>query len=144
MTYGESVPGDMPDAPQTESDRNLFLRLQIREAVERELMNQLAPLRTTVQTYIGRTDQLNRDYGALRAMVDDLRAVINGDPALGIKGLLATVDDIKSALAKQTDTLKNQGIYIRVGFATLIALGMLDNERIVKFLGSILSAMIGQ
>lgn len=139
---------DPNDGASVQSD---YLRLVIREAVEREVAAQVASIKQQQQINLGELRTINQTIGALTGRLDDINAIVRGDEALGIKGLIKTVDEIGVRLAEyskqlddQSDKLRDLGIYVRVGFAVLIALGLFDNDRIIGFLGSILrSAGIG-
>lgn len=119
---------------------NDYLRLLVREAVEREMVNQIAPIRTQQQINAGSIRQLNQDYGTIKNQIEDLAAIVRGDEKLGIKGLMATVRDISAKLEEYNTKLTSLNVYIRVGFLILIALGLIDNETVTRFLGAFLRA----
>lgn len=116
------------------------LRLMIRDAVEREIINITAPLRQQLQITDGILKQLNRDYGALTRDLDELNSVVRGDPELGITGLMSTVRSMNDQLKASEKKLNDLSVYIRVGFAIVISLGLIDNERVASFFVAIVRA----
>lgn len=119
---------------------NDYLRLLVREAVERESVNLIAPIRTQQQVNAAGIRQLNQDYGRIDDAVKDLAAIVRGDDKLGIPGLMKTVSDISKKLSEYNNKLDDLTIYIRVGFAVLVVLGIIDNERLSTFIAAILKA----
>lgn len=119
---------------------NDYLRLLVREAVERDTVNLIAPIRTQQQINASSIRQLNQDYGRIDEAVKDLAAIVRGDDKLGIPGLMKTVADISTKLTAYNNKLDDLTIYIRVGFAVLVVLGIIDNERLTTFLSAILKA----
>lgn len=70
-----------------------FLRLMIREAVEREVAAAIGPLRTQVQVQDGKLTQFNRDITSLLIQCGDLDELVRGNPKQNLIGL---ADQIKS------------------------------------------------
>lgn len=83
---------------------NNILRLLIREAVERELANNLAPLRTQLQVQDGTLKQFNRDLIGMLGRVEDLDALVRGNPRQNLIGLAEQMKAQNSLLAE----LRNQ------------------------------------
>ena len=66
---------------------NNILRLLIREAVEREVANVVAPLRTAQQVQDGMLRQFNRDVATLQNQCGDLDELVRGNPKQNLIGL---------------------------------------------------------
>jgi hypothetical protein len=98
-----------------DDDRRL-LRELVTDAVAHEFAQQVGPLRERIQIIGGRVDQLNRDYGALRNMVQRHEQVIAGDPTIGMAGLVKQVSELASAvetLNENIDAWRNQALGLR-------------------------------
>lgn len=128
---------------------NNILRLLIREAVERETANVVAPLRTGQQVLDGIIKQFNRDVTLLQTQFFDLDELVRGNPKQNLIGLAEQINAIRSELAteikglrekldeadKKRDALINQWRGARYA---LIALGIITGLPYLDRLGQIL------
>jgi len=73
-----------------------FLRLMIREAVERETSTVIATFRTQLQVQDGKLTQFNRDITSLMIQCGDLDELVRGNPKQNLIGL---ADQIKASNA---------------------------------------------
>lgn len=83
---------------------NNILRLIIREAVEREVATNLAPLRTQQQVQDGMLKQFNRDVLLVQAQCGDLDELVRGNPKQNLVGLAEQIRTQNGIL----NTLQNQ------------------------------------
>src|ERR1051325_1169064 len=78
---------------QPADDHNAVLRYLIREAVEREWTNSIAPVRSEQQIQAGMLKQFNRDVIVLQQMFGDLDELVRGNPKQNLVGLAQQIQD---------------------------------------------------
>lgn len=100
----------MTDQAQQPIDSNI-LRLLIREAVEREVANVVAPLRTAQQVQDGKITQFNKDVTQALLQLGDLDELVRGNPKQNLIGLAeqikaqnTLINDVKTKLDKAEQT----------------------------------------
>lgn len=127
---------------------NVVLRYTIREAVEREAVNMIAPIRQQQQINLGRIQQTERDVSALQHTLTELNAIIHGNAQLGIPGIMVTVkklsdhiDEINDRLDTTNKKIGDMTTYLRLGFIVLTALGIFDDDRFIKFAINVFKAI---
>jgi hypothetical protein len=87
----------MNEAPA--QPNNDMLRFLIREAVEREIVNRVGPLNSSIQIVSGKADQLNRDYGAVQRQIEELSNIVKGNPTLNLVGLAQQILETRKAIS---------------------------------------------
>lgn len=88
---------------------NNILRLLIREAVEREVTNIVAPLRTAQQVQDGKLNQFNRDVTQALLQLGDLDELVRGNPKQNLIGLAEQIAR-QNVLITETDRKLTQAI----------------------------------
>lgn len=143
---------------QQMTDPNLLaanerLRDLIVTAVDREIELHVAPMRQRVQYLEGQYRESLRLIGKQGEQIETLQAIVRGDSALGLSGLVETVQTLSTnvaALVKRIDTRdqaekeekQRLNDYLRAGkwvAGVLLALGVLDNTVIQSVISTILT-----
>lgn len=123
---------------------NMQLRFLIRDAAEREVkialapyLNDVAGARQEAQVARGMAQQLNRDYTALGLRIEDCEEVLQGNSSKGLKGLVATVGDIKKTL----DEFTHNARVLKYLLGALIALGVFDAIGVTGWLRQVIGVL---
>lgn len=127
---------------------NELLRFLISEAVQREVLNVVAPLRSQIQVLDGKQTQFNRDIGSYASTVEELNELVRGNPKQNLVGLAdqikqqnVLIADINTKLAtaeRDRSALRNQLQGAKYALSALaIVTGIGNFESIGRLLGSI-------
>jgi phosphoglycerate-specific signal transduction histidine kinase len=84
--------------PTFDEEQLNSMRRMISQAVENEFSNQSASAKNKYQIDQLNLDMLKRDFASMKETVNDLKEVVLGNEALGIRGLLKQVHDLDSSL----------------------------------------------
>lgn len=134
----------MTDVQQQASVPNEILRMMIREAVEREVANQIASFRQQQQINEGSIRQLNRDSINITRSLEELNGIVRGNPSINLEGLLDRMKKIDNKVGEMVGRLdqiddrwsaiENQ---VRGARKVLYILGALASVPLLQLLGRV-------
>lgn len=104
MTYPDAMPNSDDTQANVAFTQQQILRYVVKEAVDREVGIQVAPLNNHIQILQGQLKQFDKDVGALTYNLTELRNVVLGNEALGIRGVSRQINEV----AAKVDTLIDQ------------------------------------
>lgn len=104
----------MSDQQSSNIDSNI-LRMMINDAVQRQIVNEIAPIRTQQQIQEGVWKQLNRDLQAANSLFRELDELVRGNPKQNLIGLAEQIHTqneqillTRRELSKAIDNVKAQ------------------------------------
>lgn len=128
MTYHN----DVESSEMREDEQNAqgvtqqqLLRYVVKDAVDREVGLQVAPLRSSIQIFDGKLTQFDKELSAITVGNNELRNIVLGNEALGITGFQRQIRDISAKmdlLIDQRDAIFNQMKGIKWGLGVIAAL----------------------
>lgn len=95
-----------PNDSTLNDPQNTVLRYLIRDAVEREITTQLAPLKNQIQIIDANLRETQKDIGKVTNAANQLTAVVFGDDITDTQGLLRDVRSITNKLNSWENQLK--------------------------------------
>lgn len=111
----QSSNDEMPNSEEQLSggqiSQQTILRYVVKDAVDREVGLQVAPVLNRQQVFDGQLRVFNQELGALSQSVSELRNVVLGNEQLGIIGVqrqITKMDDKLNTLIDQKEALENQ------------------------------------
>lgn len=114
----------------------------IREAVEREVANQVASFRQQQQINEGSIRQLNRETVNLQRSVGDLDGIVRGNPSINLEGMLdrmKKIDNKVGEMVTRLDAIDDKWLaiqnQIRGARKVLYVLGALASVPALQILG---------
>lgn len=127
MTYSNDVESSEmhEDEKAAGITQQQLLRYVVKDAVDREVGIQIAPLRSSIQIFDGQMKQFDKELSAIAIGNNELRNIVLGNEALGITGFQRQIRDVVGkldVLIDQRDAIFNQMKGIKVGLGVIAAL----------------------
>lgn len=151
MTYSNDVgSSEMHHDDEQQSSSGVtqqqLLRYVVKDAVDREVGLQVAPLRSSIQIFDGQLKQFDKELGTITLGTNELRNIVFGNEALGITGFQRQIRDIGvkiDTLIDQRDAIVNQMKGIKVGLGVIgVLITLTQGATLLDGLATVLRGLV--